>query len=410
MARSRLLIAVGFSLAAGAVLGTAATSVLPSWPAAPGAAQIQDALKDLQAGRFDKAEQRALQAATDPCAAAPRAWAIVAAARHRRGNYAEAAGAYRFLLASAESADLRRFALEQIAACEQAQKPARQPQAPSQRLSGEQLARLAVVGDQTFAESSDHFVVRARNAELARLVTAEAEGALERICGSILGGQSFPHSVRINVWTDQREFRANATEAPEWAGGGFRVDVKDGQLFRRIDLTQRDGDGKFAVVMLDRVLPHEMCHLVVKEFFGDASCPLFLHEGLAMMAESGADNARIELAGRSVAGRARLYLEGLLVADRSDLDRPQVFYAQSFSFVEFLHSRLDRGEFRRFLQHVRGGSPVAEAVQRCLYVPSTDRFLPRLADAWEDYAVTQGQFLQALRGPKLLAVKSDKPD
>lgn len=401
MARSKTIILACVSLAAGAAIAGVAASV-PSSPDSSASA-LQRALGDLDAGRYFDAERKAMEIATDANSPAPRAWAVVAAARQRRGENAEAARAYRQLLASATSPEVREFALDQMRACEKAETPAEAPAIPSRRLSDEQLARLAVVNDKTFAESSDHFVVQARNPDVARLVIIEAENALGRICGSLLGGQSFPHSVRINVWADREEYRANATDAPEWAGGGFRVSVKDGATHRQIDLTQRGPDGKFAAVMLDRVLPHEMCHLVVREFFGDAACPLFLNEGLAMMAESDADNSRIELAGTALAGKSRLMLEELVVAERHDLQRPTVFYAQSFSLLEFLHGRLNKREFRDFLRHVRGGSTMTEALQRALYVPRSDAFLAGLANAWEDHAVTQSQYLQALRGQKIAA-------
>ncbi len=35
-----------------------------------------------------------------------------------------------------------------------------------------------------------------------------------RICQDILGGQEFPHSVQVNVWTDAKDFHANASGAP----------------------------------------------------------------------------------------------------------------------------------------------------------------------------------------------------
>jgi hypothetical protein len=401
MARSKSLITACITLAAGAAIAGVATSLSPLPD--PSAAAIQCALDDLDAGHYLDAERKAVEAATDVCSPAPRAWAIVAAARQRRGAHADAARAYRQLLASTTSPEIREFALEQMRACEKADAPAEAITIPSRRLTGEQLGRLSAVHDKTYAESSDHFIVQARNPDVAKLVVVEAENALGRICGSLLGGQSFPHSVQVNVWADRREFHANATDAAEWAGGGFRVTVKDGATMRQIDLTQHDGAGKFAVVMLDRVLPHEMCHLVLREFFGDAACPLFLNEGLAMMAEADADNSRIELAGNALAGKARPQLEELVVAERHDLQRPAVFYAESFSLLEFLHGRLDKREFRDFLKHVRGGSTLGEALQRALYTPRNDTFLAGLASAWEDHAVTQSQYLQALRGQKIAA-------
>jgi len=155
--------------------------------------------------------------------------------------------------------------------------------------------------------------------------------------------------------------------------------------------------------MLDRILPHEMCHLVLKELFGDSYCPLFLNEGLAMMAESQVENSRIRLAGRTVAGKALRRLETICIAQQYNVEEPIVFYAESYSFVEFLHGRLSGQQFRDLLANVQQGCPVADAVQRSLYMPADDSFTADLANAWEDHAIAQAQYLEALAATKTAA-------
>lgn len=395
MAGSKRYIAALAILTVAASLGAAILGP-PSY--CPTAEDVQQALDHLEQGRYAEAERQALAITNNTEEPNPRAWAIVAAARQRSRDYTSAVTAYRQFLAGAECPDARQFAIEQIRRCEADAQPAPRamPAAPSARLATADLAELAKVGDRQSAESSEHFIVRAHNAKLARLVAVEAEVALDRICRVILAGQEYPHSVTIHVWPDAESFQANANAAAEWAGGGFTYSCENGLVTRRIDLTQRDAKGRFATVMLDRVLPHELCHLVVKELFGDAPCPLFLNEGLAMMAELKVENSRIRLAGRTVAGRAPRRLGELFVTRRYDINEPVVFYAESYSFVEFLHGRLSTEQFRDFLSNVRGGCAVVDALQRSLYVPADDAFLADLAGAWEDHAVAQTQFLEAL--------------
>jgi hypothetical protein len=399
MAGSRAYLGACVLLASAAALGAAAMSV-PTAPAQP-VAGMQQALACLDRGEYAKAERLGVKIATDQ--AGPRAWAIVAAARQRRKQYRDACRAYRLFLASTTSEAMRAYALAQIRACEEAAQKRSPPVAPSRRLGTSDLAELARVHSRTYTESSEHFVVRAQNPRLAKLVAVEAEVALDRICRVILAGQEYPHSVRINVWPDHDTYHAHATDAPEWAGGSFSIFSRNGVTTRRIDLTQRDEKGRFAVIMLDRVLPHEMCHLVLQEGFGDTVCPLFLNEGLAMMAEAEVDNARVALAGKAIAGKAKIALDNLLVRQRYDIAKPVEFYAKSYSFVEFLHGRLTASQFRAFLSHVKCGCTVVDAVQRALYLAPEESFLPALASAWEDHAVAQAQYLEALGGdsPKL---------
>jgi len=393
MAGNRRHIALCAVLVGGLALGAAALGLSPAPMPLDG---IQQALASLGKGQYAAAEHQARAAATNPQDPLPRAWAVVGAARQRQGLYASAARAYRLFLGSTDSPDMREYALEQIRICALGLQAPAVPAAPSKRLDKEARDRLAGVHDQTYTESSEHFVIRARNPQLARLLAAEAEAALDRICRVILAGQDYPHSVRINVWPDHDTYLSHAADAPEWSGGSFSFQVNAGIATRQIDLTQRDEEGAFAVIMLDRVLPHEMCHLVLREYFGDAACPLFLNEGLAMMSEYGPEGRRIDLASKAIAGRARISLQELLARRRYQITRPAVFYAEAFSFVEFLHSRMTVRQFKAFLGHVKSGCTVCDAVQRSLYVPAEESFLPALASAWEDHAVEQAQYLRAL--------------
>ena len=364
------------------------------------ARDLQRALEDLRAGRYAEAEHDALTLASDPEAPTPRAWAVVAAARQGRRDFDAAQVAWRRYLAYCDDAGLRAFALRRIRACEAAKLPSEQPPPPSSRLKPDELAELARVGPAVCIESSPHFVVRARNVKLAKLVAREAEVSLARIAGMILTSQEYPHSVEIYVWPTRTEYRTNAADAPEWAGGSFSIARDGGTIIRRIDLTQCDPDGRLQTIMLDRVLPHEMCHLVVQEYFGDSPCPLFLNEGLAMLSEFTTDNERLLAAGAAVCTKDKIPLAELLILERDGVDRATVtvFYAESLSVTEFIRSRLSPEQFRTFLTHVKSGSTVSDALQRTLYMPYSEEFLKTLAGAWQEHALTRAQIIRALRG------------
>lgn len=369
-------------------------------------AGVQRALKALERSDFAEAETQALAAATHPTDPDPQAWLIVASARKSQKQHAGAIRAYRLFLASAADNNHRQFVLKQIAACQQEQNPPRPVKAPGKRLTPKQLKELSEVDKGTlFSESSEHFIVRARNDQVAKLVAAEAENALNRICNAILAGQEYGHSVDIFVWADRDEYRKHATDAPEWAGGNYSITRKHGVLTRRIDLTQLDANGNFAVKMLDRILPHELCHLVVDEFFGDAPSPLFLNEGLAMLAEAEPDNDRIAVAGTALAGDGKMPLDQLLISERYNVKSPAVFYAESYSFTEYIHSRLNPEQFRSFLLHLKEGNTVVQALQRAMYLADDGKFQTRLAAAWEEHAITQAQLIRALRGERVMLGK-----
>jgi len=390
----RNLAKIAVAMAALAAAAVAATGPGPGDVAAP----IQAALKHLRDGQHLQAEQLAMELASDADRPAGRAWAIVATARQRRGELDGAIRAYRLLLASCESNHVRRHAGKQIESCRRAQGSPRRPVPARKRLDKKELAALGKVYRETYVETSDHFVVRARNPHVAKLVATEAEVNLERICRDILAGQEYPHSVEVYVWANSTDYAANAEDAPEWSGGRYSLEKRDGMLVRRIDLTQCDKSGRFAVVILDRVLPHEMCHLVVREFFGDATVPLYLNEGLAMLAEITIDNDRILLAGASVNGETKIALPNLLARDRSDMGDPALYYAESYSFSSFLHRRLSAEQFREFLHHLKTGCATVDALERAVCAPQDEAFAAQLAAAWEEDAAAQAQIVRALRG------------
>ncbi len=392
MARNNRAVAA-FVVAGAALCASAAVTVVSN----DGTAEMQQALQCLRGGDYATAEQLASSLASRTDQPNPRAWAIVASARQNLQQYASAARAYRLYLASGDSGAHRQFVMQQIQACQAAEQASSPRQAPSARLGEKDRAELAEVAEQTFTESSEHFVVKARNARLARLTADEAEIALRRICGPILGGQEYPQSVEIRVWADRKEYLAGTLEAQQWSGGSFSFHAQDGVMIRRIDLAQRDDNGNFSVSMLDRVLPHELCHLVVKEQFGDAGCPLFLNEGLAMMAEAQLDTDRLALAGVALAGKEKIALEDMFVRQRYGSTDMAAFYAESLSFTLYLQSHLKGDQFRSFMDNLKSGCTVVDSLQRALYIPHSEDFLPRLAESWEEAATTDVQFLRALQ-------------
>ncbi len=358
---------------------------------------VQRALAALSAGQPERAERIAAEVVAGEEEGAWRALLIVASARHRLDRYAQAEEAYRQFLALCQNPAERAYIMEQIDCCRLAAAKSAKPVVVSEQLSARRRAKLSTVDNRMFTESSEHFVVRAHNSDLAKLVVEQAEIALGRICRIILSGQDYPHSVSVFVWPDVAEYRRHAVSAPEWSGGSFSLRHDDnGQIVRRIDLTQLGKDGLLDTAMLDRILPHEMCHLVQAEFFGDAPCPLALNEGLAMMAEARVDNLRVLLAGAVMAGDKKIPLQKLLRTDRCDADNAAVFYAESFSLTSYLHKRMTPGQFGEMLSHIKTGCPLDEAVQRSLYVPGDETFLMRLSAAWESEALRQWQFLKAM--------------
>jgi hypothetical protein len=373
------------------VLATAAAARAAA-PAAPAGA-VQQVLAEYQQGRWQ-------QAATDGAtlaAAQPRAWVITAAALEQLGQYAAAAQAYSAYAATAPDDSVRAYVQESISRCQEAQ-AAVCPTCPSADLDAAARLRLAACDAAPAVRVSEHFEVHCPSAELASLLGDLAEKALRRVTSVVLQDAAYPHSVIIEVHRTPQEYAAGAAATQPWSGGRFELTVDAaGNVRRVIHLVQLDAAGNFDPAILDRVLPHELCHLVLTEWFGEQTCPLYLQEGLAVLSEFCEQDDRIILAGASLATGQDAALEWLTTRETYNGQELPLFYAQSYSLMSYLHERLTRGQFSGLLTQIRAGCTLEEALQRTLAVAPQDGFADALAQAWQDHAVAHAQFLLTLR-------------
>jgi tetratricopeptide (TPR) repeat protein len=376
------------------LLGWALAGASPDSPAP--VKPLQQALAALDAQQPAEALELAGPLADAGGKDAPAALLVVATARQRLGDFEQAVAAYKRCLEACRPAQ-REYVTEQLRLCEGELAGPAMLLPPSKYITGDERRKLAKVDKAESVETTDHFVVTARNSGVAKLVAAQAETCLTRICRTLYASETYPHSVNIYVWPDITEYRKHAVNAPEWSAGSFTLKTTDnGQAIRRIDLMQLDEGRCFDVTLLDSILPHEMCHLVTTEFFGDTRAPLAINEGLAMLAESGSANARVVQAGSALAGDRKIAIADLLLARQCQHDTAGVFYAESYSLAAYLRSHLNTAQFRDMLTHVKNGCSLDVAVQRALCVSVEDGFMKKLAAAWEEDAIKQSQFLRAL--------------
>ena len=361
---------------------------------------IQQALDALRSGDNQTAEQIAKNVIRIGGVDSWRAWLIVACVQHRSQRYEQASKSYRRFLASCRNPFERKYVVEQIRKCHQlTRKSGRGEISISGKIPPERLKKLSLFTGRQYIESSEHFVVRAYNPDLAKLTAKHAEAALDRICKIILLGQDYPHSVDVYIWPTITDYRTRVARQVEFSQGSFSLTKNEaGKTVRRIDLVQLNSEGRFDLALLEKVLPHELCHLVFSEFLGDAPCPLAINEGLAMLAQARVDESRLRLAGAAIAAGKAIPLEDLLTIRKYQQDYRSLFYAESFSLVEYLHRNLSPKQFHEVLVNIKDGCCLAEAIQRALYVPPDENFLKSLSIAWQNDAIKQWQFLKALDG------------
>lgn len=225
-----------------------------------------------------------------------------------------------------------------------------------------------------------HFIIRyTDDRDAASLLLDTAEDEYRRIANE-LGFTRYDDfwlwndRARITVYPDRASFR-KAVDAPTWATG------KASYQTRRICTFA--GSSRF----LTSVLPHEMTHLIFRDFIGFRDgVPLWLDEGVAQWMEHGRRQTALDTARGLLKHGRLLTLDSLTETDvRKTLSNRDAaeFYAQSVSLVAYLIQEHGARRFRSFCGHLRDGKSLDDAL-RFTY-PDTIRNIGQLERAWKNY-------------------------
>ncbi len=231
---------------------------------------------------------------------------------------------------------------------------------------------------------ADHFIVHYREDEaFARQIARKADADYSRIAED-LGYRRhsnfwmWDNRVKIFIYPTQEEFQ-KVPGTREWALAISQYAKKEIHSF--------SGQPN----LVDGVLPHEITHLIFRDFVGTSSeIPLWMDEGVAQWEEP----ARRELATRYVRALLKsgdaLPLEevlGMRLRTLGTGKRVDKFYVQSVSLVDFLITRYGGAKFTDFCRLLRDGKPLADALRKTYPAIAT---LDRLDADWRAFAGPSG--------------------
>jgi len=230
------------------------------------------------------------------------------------------------------------------------------------------LPRIAAAEIPWEQTKGKHFIIYYQNAKSerwAKRVLRKAERYYERIADNIGYARyknfwTWDDRVKIFVFPDQGSFM-KYTGAPAWSIGGAIRDRHS--LNKRQIITFRQESG-----FLDGVLPHEISHLMIRDFIGvDKTIPMWFDEGVAQLQEE----QKVRQANgymRSLVQRDMyLPLNTLNTYDvRSEVNPHAValFYAQSVSIVNFLIKKHGVQKFSNLCSLMREGKPFHKALSQ----------------------------------------------
>jgi len=383
------IIITSFVVLAAITCGAAETAAPPALP------PVRAAMVLMEEKKYEMAERMATAGLKSKNAKdALRARLIIAMARQGIGRYTEAIKAYNDYLDREKNEEQRDFAVGRRQEC--LELITMEGPILYERINRQEKSKLVSIKGSPVRISSEHFVVFAVNRDYALLVAKQAEAMLQRLSGQLpLGITKIRKPIEIHIWPDEKQFR---DQNPDQDGSFSPYDNKN-----RIDLFQLDSMGKLSSISLDHVLPHEISHILLHEFIErgpkgrSRPLPLAINEGLSMTSERKVDNRRIVLVGRAFSDSKKrsIDLRRLLsITNYSQIDDLPLFYAESFSFVQFLRERLSLMQLGELLRQLRLGIDFETALRRAILMPDSDDFFQRLDSAWQKYAILQEQILR----------------
>jgi hypothetical protein len=263
---------------------------------------------------------------------------------------------------------------------------------------------LSIAEDNWSETKSDHFIVyhSPENEEFAKNVSQRAEDYYKSIADD-LGYVRYSNfwkwdkRVKIYIYDDHISY-IEATGEQSWSHG-----IAD--YFRKKIISYAWGEG-----FLDSLLPHELAHLIFRDFVGFKSdIPLWLDEGVAQWEEKLFKKQRLvflrqqsrqniflpmktmfELDIRKVPAEKIIMIEGMATADGNipqlQMDGKtlvQIYYLQAFSLVGFLMENYGADNFVTFSRQLRDGKPIEDAL-RFAY-PQSIRSIDELEKQWKRY-------------------------
>jgi hypothetical protein len=200
----------------------------------------------------------------------------------------------------------------------------------------------------------NHFIVYYKNApqDFIKEVTRAAEEYYQEICRNLgfyrYKGWMGDDRAKIYIYDSSEDYQEAAQTAP-WSHG---VTFSQAKIIR----TFPSAHGFF-----DSVLPHELGHIILREFIGfDADVPLWFEEGVAMYQEKAKRWGAHQQVKKTIEDNSFIPLKELtnFRMDRvSDIGQIQLFYAESASVINYLINEYGVQRFNRFCDELKEGRP-----------------------------------------------------
>lgn len=226
---------------------------------------------------------------------------------------------------------------------------------------------------------STHFIVYYKGAPAAfiGLVIEKSEDYYGKIADE-LGVKRFnfwlwDKRAKIYIYDNSKDY-LSATGQPGWSAGCAQVQEKTIKTFLNSQGFQ------------ETVLPHEMGHIIFRELVGfdNGAVPIWLDEGVASYQEKQRFSGAVGFVKRSLKADNFLPLEKLSAfasVDDASQDSAELFYAESFSIIDYLIREFGKDNFLLFCQNLKDKKDLKMALVASYPFKNIREF----EDSWKKY-------------------------
>lgn len=229
---------------------------------------------------------------------------------------------------------------------------------------------------------SEHFIVyyeEGASKKFAEEVASKSETYYKSIASELgyqrySGFWTWENRVKIYIYPNKESF-LNATGQNRWSEG-----MADYTHKAILSYAWHEG-------FLDALLPHEMTHLIFRDFVGfKGEVPLWMDEGVAQWMEPRKRELLVPAMRNLIQQNNILSLKQMMRLDVRQVKDPQLvqaFYVEAASLVGFLIRNYGPSNFILFCRQLRDGKDVEEAL--AFTYSTTVRDIDKLEEKWLAY-------------------------
>lgn len=222
---------------------------------------------------------------------------------------------------------------------------------------------LGVVGTAGAADwrkyDSSHFIIYYKDAPLdfVKSVSETAEELYQQIPRNLgfvrYSGWKYDDRAAIYIYDSQNDYKVDAANM-EWSSGHANIARKEIRTYPS------------AAGFFDSTLPHELAHIIFREFIGNNPMPLWLDEGVAMYQEKAKRWGANKIVLNAMEDGKFLSLMDMTyerLSKEKDQEIINIFYAEAASIVYYMIVELGESRFENFCRKLSDGIPFVEALE-----------------------------------------------